>query len=289
MTDPAVPEMRIDAEVNVPVARAQLVCFDMAVPIDNVLQVENTYWLDFSLTPRPRNARGCYRDRWEPGRFERLGNVFLLPAGEALQTRSDGCSVQSSVLCHLHPEPIREWFDGDLQWTDQRLRASLDITESSVRSLLVRLAAELRQPGFASATLVELIVSQLAIELSRYCARITERPGGGGLAPWRMRLVEERLREGGDVPSLAELAGLCGLSVRQLTRGFRATRGCSIGEYIEDLRIERARQMLATEASVKAVAYTLGFASPSGFCYAFRRATGETPGQFRQRRLRTGH
>ena len=36
----------------------------------------------------------------------------------------------------------------------------------------------------------------------------------------------------GPLPSLAELAELCALSVRQLTRGFRASRGCSLGEHI---------------------------------------------------------
>ncbi len=289
MTDAAVPEMRVDAEMNVPMARAQLARFDMAVPIDNVLQVDSSYWLDLSLTPRPRNARACYRDRWKPNRFERLGKVFLLPAGEALQTKSDGCSVQSSVLCHLRPEPIREWFDDEFQWTDRRLEASLDIDEVGIRTLLLRLAEELRHPGFASDTLVELIVSQLIIELGRYCVRVTERPEPGGLVPWRLRLIEERLRDGDDAPSLADLAALCGLSVRQLTRGFRTSRGCSIGDYMAGVRIERARELLAADLSVKAVAYTLGFASPSGFCYAFRRATGETPGQFRQRLCRTGH
>ncbi len=46
--------------------------------------------------------------------------------------------------------------------------------------------------------------------------------------------------------------------------------------------------MLATDQSIKAVALTLGFASPSSFSYAFRRATGETPTEYRAR-LRRVH
>ena len=38
--------------------------------------------------------------------------------------------------------------------------------------------------------------------------------------------------------------------------------------------------------SVKAIAYSLGFSSPSSFSYAFRRSVGETPRDFRQRVLR---
>ncbi len=91
------------------------------------------------------------------------------------------------------------------------------------------------------------------------------------------------------MPTLAELAALCGLSVRQLTRGFRASRGCSIGEYLESSRVAHARRLLAAGQSVKSIAYALGFASPSGFCFAFRRATAETPREFRQRLGRAAH
>jgi AraC family transcriptional regulator len=110
----------------------------------------------------------------------------------------------------------------------------------------------------------------------------------GGLAGWRLRLIEERLQSSADAPTLAELAALCGLSVRQLTRGFRASRGCSIGDHIASSRVDHARRLLAGDHSVKAIAYTLGFASPSSFCFAFRRATGHTPREYRQRVVR-GH
>ena len=281
--------MNVDAEINLPVATAQIVRFDMSTPIDNTLQRPDSYWLDLCLTPRPDNARACYLDHWSSDRYERLGNIFMLPPGEALQTRSDGCLSQSSLLCLLNPESIREWFDDDLHWTDQRLEASLDIPESSIRNLLLRLTEELRHPGFASDTMVELMVAQLAIELRRYCVNIIERPKSGGLSPWRLRAIDERLREVRDAPTLSELADLVGLSIRQLTRGFRASRDCSIGDYVANNRIDQARQLLATEQSVKAIAYTLGFSSPSSFCYAYRRATGETPGQYRQRLHRSGH
>jgi AraC family transcriptional regulator len=76
------------------------------------------------------------------------------------------------------------------------------------------------------------------------------------------------------------------LSVRQLTRGFRASRGRSIGDYVAQSRIDHAKRLLATKQSVKAISYSLGFASPSSFSFAFRRATGETPREFRQRAQR---
>jgi AraC family transcriptional regulator len=289
MLERAAEMMTVEAEIRVPVATAQIVCFHMTDPADNILREEESFWLDLCLTPRPRNARACYRDHWAPHRWKRLGTLFALPPGETMQARSDGGLPQTSILCHLRRDPIRQWFDRELEWTDRRLEASLDIRDANLRSLLLRLAEEIRHPGFASAVLVELMAGQIAIELSRYWTAIQEGPTTGGLAAWRLRLIDERLREVSDAPSLTELAKLCNLSVRQLTRGFRMSRNRSIGDHVAQCRIDNAKQMLATAQSVKAIAYTLGFASPSSFSAAFRRATGETPRQFRQRLPRTGN
>ncbi len=278
--------MTIEAELRVPAATAQLVQFIMPEPADNVMHADEAYWLDLCLTPRPRNARACYRDHWAPDHFERIGEIFMVPPGHSVRAKTDGGRPQSSVLCHLGRDAMREWFGGDLQWTERRLKAGLDIENAYIRGLLRRLAEELRHPGFASEVLVELIAGQLAIELGRYCAAITEPVATGGLAPWRLRLIDERLSEIRQAPTLSELAALCKLSVRQLTRGFRTSRGCSIGEHVTRARLKNAQQMLATEQSVKAIAYSLGFASPSSFSYAFRRALGETPREFRRRELR---
>lgn len=280
--------MTIEAELRVPVATVQIVHFHLVEPVERALREENAYRVDLCLTPRLGNARACYSDRWAPHRFERIGKVFLLPPGETMQARSE-CGRQASIVCHLLPDPISNWLGGDVEWTDRRLAATLDIPDATIRGLLLRLAEEVRHPGFASEMLVELIVAQVAIELARYCAAITDGSATGVLAPWRLRLIDERLKEVQEPPTLAELARLCKLSVRQLTRGFRASRGRSVGDHVAQTRLDNAMRQLATDQSVKAIAYSLGFASPSSFSYAFHRAVGETPRQYRKRVLRTEH
>ena len=279
--------MMVEAELRVPLATTRFVRFNFTEPRDDILSFEErANYLDLSLTPRPNNSRACYRERWSPHRFERLGDVFFVPVGEAFHARSD-CGRQASIVCLLHPEPIRAFFEDDLEWSDRRLEATLDISSAQIRSLILRLGEEARSPGFASQALAELIAGQLAIELFRYGAAITEGPATGGLTPWRLRIIDERLAELRAAPTLTELAGLCNLSVRQLTRGFRASRGCSIGEYVAQSQISHAKRLLVTDESVKSIAYSMGFSSPSSFACAFRRATGLTPRQFRQRGFRT--
>ena len=262
--------------------------FELVEPADSIVREEDSYRLDLCLTPRMQNARGCFRETWGPHRFEPIGDLFLLPPGHDLHARSDS-GRQSSMVCNLHRDPIMDWVGGKIEWTDRRLEASLDVANGQIRALLLRLAQEARHPGFATQLLVELIAGQLAIEIGRYNQSVAEAPMTGGLASWRLRLIDERLLEVRKAPTLSELAGLCNLSVRQLTRGFRASRGCSIGDYVAQCRIKTAKRLLVGTESVKAIAYSMGFSSPSSFSFAFRRATGFTPGQFRQHIRRAQH
>jgi len=274
-------ELTIDAELTLPIATAQLLRFDLGGPRDDVFSRKDAYWVDLCITPRHRNARARYMDRWSEHRFERVGPLLMVPPGHAFQFRSDGGS-QASIVCQLQPEAIRNWLQEDWDWSDQRLEAGLDISDPNVRNLLMRLAQELRHPGFAGAALTEMMIGQLAIELSRYSAAIGNSPNSGGLSPWRLRVIDERLADEAKTPTLTELATLCNISVRQLTRGFRASRGHSIGDHLAQSQIEGAKRRLASDESVKAIASAMGYATPSAFSYAFRRATGLTPNQFRE-------
>jgi AraC family transcriptional regulator len=277
--------MAIDAMLQTTLMTAQLVRFDLMEPVDSHFIDKRAHWLYQVLTPLPKNSRACYPDCRGRERFDPLGDVFLVPAGQTLRGRSESGSF-AAFVCLFQPDPIRCWFEDDMKWTDRHLEASLNIRNANIHNLLRRLKEETCAPGFASKAMAELIIGQLAIELKRYYTSLNDddAPAAEGLAPWRLRLIDERLMDLGATPTLTELAQLCNLSVRQLTRAFRASRGCSIGIYIAQRRVDKARQLLADGQSVKAVAYSLGFASPEAFGYAFRRATGKTPGMYRQLR-----
>jgi AraC family transcriptional regulator len=272
----------VEAQAQSKAARVQLTRFHLAEPLDDLLRIQDGYRLDLGLTPRPRDARARYCDRWGPHRFERIGQMFLIRKGERLHARNEP-GAGRTVVCHFEPQSIRAWFGDELAWTEPCLEASLDINAPTVKSLLLRMGEEARNPGFAHQVMLDSMTIQLAIELHRFFTGIgSERPGGG-LAPWRLRLIDDRLASLVNVPELTELADLCAISVRQLTRAFRASRGCSIADYIAQKRIGQARRLLAEGAQIKSIAHALGFASPANFSYAFRQATGLTPRQYRER------
>ena len=279
------PQSSFAAEMVIPDGIARIMRFANDRATDHMFRRGSTYWLDLCLTPRPEKARGCYAQRWGAHRFERLGEIFLVPPGETLHVRTESGPDQVSLACEIHADAVDRWLDNGLEWTDRRLAGGLDIVQPEIRSCLLRLAAEVQHDGKASKELAQFIGAQLPIELARYLDAISHGPITGGLASWRLRLIDERLQQGGPPPSLCELAELCHVSVRQLTRGFRSSRGCTIGDHIAQTRIEMAKRALSSADSIKSIAFAMGFASPSGFAYAFGRATGFTPLQFRQQHL----
>ena len=177
---------------------------------------------------------------------------------------------------------LEPWFGAKHEWNDHALETALDVQDTRIRSVMQQMAEELRFPSFGSTTLIELLSEQLAIELGRYCKRIHQRPLRGGLAAWQLHKIDERCKDSRSAPSLTELASLCRISVRHLTRAFRVSRDCSLNSYIGSVRINQAKQRLLAGEQAKTIAMSMGFSSPSSFSYAFRKATGNSPGQFQR-------
>ncbi|MFT3966944.1 MAG: helix-turn-helix transcriptional regulator [Sphingobium sp.] len=273
---------RIEGEVTTGIGNVQLVRSLWTRPIDKSADGAGHHHLQLSLMPLPARAEGCFPDHWGPHRFEPVGEMFFLPATERVRIRSN-CRDQNAIVCTFIPERVAQWLGEAREWSDSRLQGMLDISNPAVRRLLFRMGEEIRSPGFASETLIELMATQVAVELARYFRGIEGDQALGGLAPWRLRRIDERLAEGSGIPSLQELAELCNISVRHLTRAFRISRGRSIGSYVAEHRMDEAKRLLAGGVSVKEVAFLMGFTAASNFAAAFRRATGETPRDYRQR------
>lgn len=272
---------RVDAEIDLSIARVQLAVLDHPRAGDHAFRRDDVFWIDLCLTPRRTTAEARFVDRWGPHRFAKRGEIMAIPPGESILLKTDG-GKHASVICQLRREAVSRWLPASFEWNDRQLEACLHIANDSIRSLLLRLNRELRYPTIGSREICEAVMAEVAIELARYILSVSEPPEKGGLASWRLRLIDARLADPREPPTADQLAKLCKLSVRQLTRGFRVSRGCSVSDYLAQVRTETAKRRLASGQSVKEVAGSLGYATQSGFTYAFRRATGTTPGEYRK-------
>lgn len=84
---------------------------------------------------------------------------------------------------------------------------------------------------------------------------------------------------------LKELASHSHLSVSQLSLLFRKRIACSPIEHLNNLRIQKACQMLdMTDHKVKDIAEALGYSDPLYFSRSFSRSLGISPRQYRNNR-----
>ncbi len=81
--------------------------------------------------------------------------------------------------------------------------------------------------------------------------------------------------------SLAGIAEECGVSERYLRKLFSSRLHVSYTEYVNELRINKAKELLHnTKQSVKEVAYVCGFNSVEYFGRVFKQYTGTSPGNY---------
>ncbi|MFP0196250.1 AraC family transcriptional regulator [Pseudomonas sp. PHC1] len=82
---------------------------------------------------------------------------------------------------------------------------------------------------------------------------------------------------------LDDVAQACGIDRFRLTRAFKAAFGLAPHAYLIQLRLARARQLLARGETPATVASALGFADQSHLGRWFRRAYHLTPADYRKR------
>ena len=280
-----VTELIADAELETSAASIRLVRLSHEGPKEKLFARKDAYWIDLCLTPRRPSASARFVQEWGAHRFAGMGPISAFPPRHLLHLKSQG-GRHTSLICALRADVVDRWLPAEFEWTDRRLEACLDIANSTIRSILTRLSHELRHPGLGARDLCEALTLELGIEVARHLNGISEPIEKGGLADWRLRAIDSLLVEPGEPPTLGELARRCKMSVRQLTRAFRMNRGCSIGDYMAQMRIELAKRRLGGDESIKSIALDMGFSSQSNFTYAFRKATGLTPSEFRKRLLR---
>ncbi|WP_035884876.1 AraC family transcriptional regulator [Cupriavidus metallidurans] len=104
----------------------------------------------------------------------------------------------------------------------------------------------------------------------------------------RLPLVAQRARDylhdhlDHDI-GLDDLAAISGVDRYRLTRAFKAAFGIAPHAYLVQMRLARARHLLARGATPADVAVALGFADQSHLGRWFRRAYGLTPAHYRKR------
>lgn len=156
-------------------------------------------------------------------------------------------------------------------------------------ALFADIISELDQPVDGNADLmVQVLVTQLLVkQLRTHRGAIGSRfqnEGHGDLSQQdvcarAISFMRSHLHES---ISRADIAKAVHYSDPHFARLFRQTMGVTPGQYLSELRIERAKLFLTTSTlSISQIALEVGFQSFSHFTQLFKQRTGESPSAFR--------
>jgi transcriptional regulator GlxA family with amidase domain len=157
-------------------------------------------------------------------------------------------------------------------WTSAGVTTGIDMALALVEADLGAATANLiarhfvlyaRRPGYQS-QFSPLLQAQTAAE-APFAA----------LIDW----MQENLDRPLDVPALAAQAGQ---SERSFYRKFTEATGKTPAHFVEGLRLDAARTLLAQGLPIKAIAGKVGLSSPARFGQAFERRFGMAPSLFRE-------
>jgi transcriptional regulator GlxA family with amidase domain len=98
-------------------------------------------------------------------------------------------------------------------------------------------------------------------------------------------IVQKLLGEAeGEAINIREMSRHARLEERTFLRRFKSATGLRPTEYLQNLRIEKAKEMLKlSRRTVEQVAWSVGYRDLAAFRRLFRRETGMSPAEFRRR------
>jgi AraC family transcriptional regulator len=193
------------------------------------------------------------------------------------------------ALCrgaHLYIDPRSSLLQTDLRFAEIQFRPRLLFFDRDLWDTTVKLRAQVGSSDQKQTAYAEALSIALAYELMRVNESVSPLVSRfhGGLPNWQQKkltqYIDEHLAEDISLSSLAELAKL---SPYHFSRAFKQSFGLPPHRYLISRRIERAKSLLANrKLSVTEIGLDVGFSETSSFTSAFRKATGETPTDYRR-------
>ncbi len=219
------------------------------------------------------------------------GNIFVIPKGVYHEYLEDGLSLLNIIFeTDLLPLPLLDvyampYFNMIFKGRAEKPEIfKLDEEElEEILALAEKLEIELseRQPG------CQFAATALFMQIMIYLARTI----GGKVENTRSphigisRTIEYLHKHFTEKVSIEKLAENTGLSMSSLLRHFKRINGASPKEYLIELRINYACELLdSTRLSIDEIAFNAGFNDSNYFSREFRKATGTTPSKYRAAR-----
>jgi AraC-like DNA-binding protein len=232
-------------------------------------------------------ARGCEHVLSVSPSLDRIpvDDLTLAPAWRA---SDEGETALVSGAYQLWNTPLHPFFSELPSWFV--LRAERAPSLSPVALTVAMLAEEARRDALGRETVLHGLLDVLFTQL----LRVIVEQRGAEASGWSHAVREPHIRQAVTLLhqeyarewTLEELARAVGLSRSVLAERFRSLMGDTPLAYLRTIRLQRAMRLLADGTqTLEQVALAVGYQDAFGFSKAFKKAVGESPGEFRRRNV----
>lgn len=207
----------------------------------------------------------------------RVGDLWIIPARQRYAALAQGNTVEyceirapTGLFGHRDIAATVQHHDPLLLDIVNRIDSVNDRADAVARLFTEALANSFRQ--------------HLAVNFVQSTSRYSTRRSSPAWSYRSQARVTEFLADNLDADiSLASLAGHMGMSKDRFGRMFRSTFHTTPHQFLLELRMQRAKQLLATTTvPIAEIAAQCGFPIPSHFTTTFRSRTGVTPTEYRR-------
>ncbi len=224
------------------------------------------------------------------------GMVWLVPAGVSEDMVRLYGDIPDSLHMYLPASPLAGTAVEELNIDPDRI--GLHYNGGFRDPLIERIAREIKsemiRPAPGGKTLVETLASALAVQIVRHHsnlepASVTLPSLRGALDSRRLKRVRDFIETNlGEDLSIGALAAEACLSPFHFARAFKASTGMPPHRYLTDLRMRRAKALIAEgRLPLAEIAGVCGLSSQAHFTRWFKQIVGVTPGAYRASRGRT--
>lgn len=213
------------------------------------------------------------------------GSVCVIPSGLPFKATLEATAEHLAI--YLDPSLVQRAAAESSRPGVVEVIESCAPSDPVINNVGMTLLAELEAEGLGSRLYAESLANVLAVHLLRHytssgvdAVRFT-----GGLSGQKLRAVMSFVADNYERDiSLAELAGVAGISTFHFAREFKRATGTTPHQHLIKYRIERAKSLLTgSEIPLVEVGFRSGFSHQSHFTRLFRRLTGTTPQSYRLR------
>jgi AraC family transcriptional regulator len=227
-----------------------------------------------------------------PSRFEchrvsyvkQPGALSLIPAGVSPVMRAETefdlvvCAFDSALVSGLDSELERR--------PEGELRLQVNFHDPATQQLMALLVADANEGHTTERLYTDYLAHALAVRmlfLGTQTKPQTNVRTASALPKHVLRRIIERMRSFSSDLSLQALANESGYSRVHFIRMFKAATGYSPHNYLLNLKLERARELLRNPSiSLIDIALDCGFSSHSHMSRLFHKIVGVTPSDYRR-------